>query len=368
MKLLRVSAGVVLLFGLFNESQGYGPRGHALVGAIADQRLAGKPAVAKVDALLQGLTLAEAALLPDKIKVWDRVHDPATDPDTFHLPREQKLVETDLIAFFKANRGQSLDKGPPSHHWFHYTDVPVGPRAAYSRGKVGRSDFDIVHMIPFCAGVLSGKVTEDNERKITKRVALILLAHFLGDIHQPLHVGAQYFDERGQPVDADAVASALPDEGGNGLTLVLPNLSDHGHAHTLVKLHGFWDSEAVDEAIVVLRQELRVTRGDAGRIGDEEIARRLAAQEPAGWKGTETSVDRLTIAWADEILPIATEAHDRLEFSEVHIIPGHKNVTGHAVERTRSRDCYRDFAAKTTRIQLHKAGWRLAGLLEDLLK
>ena len=74
-------------------------------------------------------------------------------------------------------------------------------------------------MIPFCIDILQGRIPEENERKITKPVALILLAHYLADIHQPLHVGAAYFDAQGRPADPEKDKSALADEGGNRFTL-----------------------------------------------------------------------------------------------------------------------------------------------------
>src|SRR4029453_3823341 len=96
----------------------------------------------------------------------------------------------------------------PSHHWFHYTDVPVMPAQNYSVGTVGRSKWDIVHMIPYCMEVLRGRRPEQNERKITRPVALILLVHYVADIHQPLHVGAQYFDPQGGDANPDKHLSA----------------------------------------------------------------------------------------------------------------------------------------------------------------
>jgi hypothetical protein len=56
---------------------------------------------------------------------------------------------------------------------------------------------------------VAGANPEQNERKITKPVALILLAHYVADIHQPLHVGAAYFDAQGRATDPDKDKSAL---------------------------------------------------------------------------------------------------------------------------------------------------------------
>src|SRR4030095_4161954 len=91
----------------------------------------------------------------------------------------------------------------------------------YCEGYAGRSKWDVVHMIPFCIDVLQGRIAEQNERKITKPVAIILLAHYVADIQQPLHVGAAYFDAQGHVTDPGRDKSALADEGGNTFTIEL---------------------------------------------------------------------------------------------------------------------------------------------------
>lgn len=353
-------AGLVCVVGLFvPRTQAYDARGHQAVGGIADQRLAGKPVALKIGHLLDGLTLQEAAVLPDSIKEWDR--GGPDQPHTFHLP-DHKVIEDDLRAFWNANRTN------PSHHLFHYTDVPVADgNTTYASGKTGRSDWDIVHMIPYCAQVLKGTIPENNERKITRRVALILLAHYVGDIHQPLHVGAEYFDEGGKPANPDVGTGPFyADEGGNSLTLVLQQPDDHGHARTREKLHTYWDKEAVDTAFALIGNEIGTSRGAArGVISDSDAIRHLAVQEPAAWQLPATpDYKGLAIAWADEILPIAREAHERLEFTHIHIV--HKTATGLAIERA-GQGSYHDWAGKVARAELHKAGWRLAALLERVI-
>jgi hypothetical protein len=70
MKKLLIPLLAVCLFPV--NTFAYGPRGHQLVGSIADKRLARNRAVArKVRQLLDGLTLAEVATLPDQIKSWE---------------------------------------------------------------------------------------------------------------------------------------------------------------------------------------------------------------------------------------------------------------------------------------------------------
>src|SRR6478672_7359577 len=197
----------------------YGPLGHQIVGAIADERLANTPTAAKVDALLDGLRLEKAALIADEIKGWDKKG--VDDPRSFRYSAHRN-IDKQLRDFWRANQPTHDPNSPaPSHHWFHYTDVPVMPAQRYRDGPTGRSKWDVVHMIPFCIDVLQGRIPEQNERKITKPVAIILLAHCIADIHQPLHVGAAYFDAQGGVTDPDKNKSALADEGGNTFTLEL---------------------------------------------------------------------------------------------------------------------------------------------------
>jgi hypothetical protein len=177
----------------------YGPLGHEIVGAIADERLANTPTAAKIRALLDGLTLEKASVIADEIKGWDKKG--VDDPRSFHHSAYRK-IDKQLRDFWRANQPtHDMNSAAPSPHWFHYTDVPLVPAQKYAEGTAGRSKWDIVHMIPYCILVLQGRVPEQNERKITKPVAIILLAHYVADIHQPLHVGAEYFDSQGELSD-----------------------------------------------------------------------------------------------------------------------------------------------------------------------
>jgi hypothetical protein len=168
--------------------------------------------------LIGGLSLEKAALLADTIKSWDKKG--VGNPKSFHVASPK--IDRQLRDFWGANQpAYDIHSTAPSHHWFHYTDVPVMPAQSYGDGTAGRSKWDIVHMIPYRVEVLRGRRPEQNERKITKPVALILLTHYVADIHQPLHVGAQYFDAQGPVTDPSKNQSALADEGGNTFTLEL---------------------------------------------------------------------------------------------------------------------------------------------------
>ena len=118
----------------------YGPLGHQIVGAIADERLANTPTAAKVYALLDGLSLEKAALIADEIKGWDKKG--VDDPRSFHYSARRN-IDKQLRDFWRANQPtHDPNSTAPSHHWFHYTDVPVMPAQRYRDGSTGRSKWE----------------------------------------------------------------------------------------------------------------------------------------------------------------------------------------------------------------------------------
>src|SRR5205809_7848133 len=79
----------------------YGPVGHEIVGAIADERLANTPTAAKVYLLLDGLTLEKAAVIADEIKGWDSKG--VDDPRSFHYSAHRN-IDRQLRDFWRANQ------------------------------------------------------------------------------------------------------------------------------------------------------------------------------------------------------------------------------------------------------------------------
>ncbi|HEX4638421.1 MAG TPA: S1/P1 nuclease, partial [Chthoniobacterales bacterium] len=256
----------------------------------------------------------------------------------------------------------------PSHHWFHYTDVPILNVRRYADGATGRSQWDIVHMISFCGEVLRGEVSENNPRNITKPVAVILLAHYLGDIHQPLHVGAEYFNHAGQAVDPDKGEPGVEDEGGNTLMLRLFHGTPEQMARRGLKLHGFWDNDAVMANLP--QQPAGLSKDERYRLiepAKQKIIDRFAKEQPNNWRApANMSLKNYGEFWADDILPLAKEAHERLQFINVHetIDQGRTVMGGDAREKNAPDHVgYTDWSAKIVARELHKAGWRLADFL-----
>jgi hypothetical protein len=365
---------IALLFLLVvwaHVASGYGPIGHQNVGAVADLKLAGTPAGKKVAELLDGITLEKASVIADEIKGWDKLG--ADDPGIFHYAAHPK-IDAQLRDFWRANQPTRDPNSPmPSHHWFHYTDVPVRDPEKYSDGKVGRSKWDIVQMIRFCVRVLKGDEPENNVRKITKPIAVILLAHYVGDIHQPLHVGAEYFDSKGRAINPEKEVTGLEDEGGNTLILNLVEGTNPQPERRPPKFHAFWDNDAVLANLPLLPEtmpkEERRAKTDAARTA---LVQDFAAREPRNWRvPSSIALKDYSEAWANEILPIAREAHERLNFRNVAPLQEEDRVVaaGFADEK-KSADgvSYYDWSARVVRDELHKAGWRLADLLEQALR
>src|SRR5215813_11009278 len=96
--------GILMIFAVGAHSAltfAYAPLGHQIVGAIADERLANSPTAAKVHALLDGLTLEKAALIPDEIKGWDKKG--VDDPRSFHYSAHRN-IDKQLRDFWRANQ------------------------------------------------------------------------------------------------------------------------------------------------------------------------------------------------------------------------------------------------------------------------
>jgi len=367
----HVLLAAILIIGFSTPLRAYGPLGHEIVGAIADERLANTPTAAKIRELIGGLSLEKAAVIADEIKGWDK--NGVDDSKAFHYSTHPK-IDSQLRDFWRANQ-PTYNPGStmPSHHWFHYTDVPIVRVEKDAEGQAGRSKWDVVHMIPYCVEVLRGRVPKQNERKITKPVALILLAHYVGDIHQPLHVGAEYFDAQGRIADPDKDKSSVEDEGGNTFTLELSDEPPRGRGIHKKKLHGFWDNDAVNALFPEIGNNLPKNERQA-QIDPEkkQLAHEMAMHEPKSWRmPPNIDISGYAEVWADEILPIAREAHERLQFTDVRIQQEEDRVVAAGEAREKASPdhiSYRGWAANVVREELHKAGWRLADLLEKALR
>jgi len=313
----------------------WGPEGHRTVGAIADSLLAGTHAAARVRSILGGETLETAALWADCVKGTSE-----TPPYRFTVspeypecrPFESKRGRAAMVAYVTRNL-KACHPGPDEescHRQYHYADVAV-ERDAYDRAEHGTSDHDVVAALRACIAVLEGRPAPAPFSIRGRKEALRLLAHYVGDIHQPLHVGAVYLDHAGQLVDPDH-GTFDPDSRTHG-----GNLLKNGAAN----LHHEWD---------VVPASLDVANFRAEGV---QRARAVAA--------TPGAVEDWPAAWASESIVRSHEAFAGVTYGP-EVEPGTRfRHWSYALppEYAQRRDALQAQ-------QLVRAGARLAQLLEAI--
>src|SRR5262249_41032184 len=146
-----------------------------------------------------------------------------------------------------------------------------------------------------------------------------------GDIHQPLHVGAAYFGPNARIVNPNRTPSAKGDVGGNAVSFHETNL------------HSYWDTLAVRNAMTA-----------AGVTTPHAFADKLVQQPPAGWK-SGPFISSWAMQWANEVLPIAAEAHDKLTFRKAP-----HGWTAHCGNLA----AYDHWASEQVTTELNRAGFR----------
>jgi hypothetical protein len=96
----------------------------------------------------------------------------------------------------------------------------------------------------------------------------------------------------------------------------------------------------------------------------QQLVHEMATHEPRNWQMPSNTLNRqLRRIWADEILPIAREAHARLEFRTCKAVARWTaEWLQPARQSKKQRQINRYIApgrAGVVRDELHKAGWRL---------
>lgn len=324
----------LLLLASASSAQAFGPLGHQTVGGIADQLLRGGAAAARVRSIL-GSNLQTAAVWADCAKGVGQARPgapfaydgsgPYPECTYYENPASQAAME----AFVRRNATHCYANSSDEvcrHKAYHYTDVAT-TQPRYARGLVGTSDHDLVAAIRACVAVLRGEAVPAPFNLASKKEALRLLSHYLGDLHQPMHVLSVYLDAAGQVVDPDA-------------GVFDPKTSTKG-ANTIwlkgAKLHALWDG-------VPGRLATRLLAGEGAAA---------AAQVPATPGGLESWPE----AWATDTLLAGRTALSALSFAP-------REATG--VWKATAPADYKASREALQREQMIKAGARLAALLRAI--
>lgn len=86
------------------------------------------------------------------------------------------------------------------------------------------------------------------------------------------------------------------------------------------------------------------------------FAQKIIANPPQGWE-SGSFMSTWSVKWADELLPIANEAHTRLTFTA-----NAKSWTAHS----NNLAGYDKWAAGQVRTEIGRAGYRLAAILKKI--
>jgi S1/P1 Nuclease len=308
----------------------WGNDGHRTVGMIADLILErSKPIHDAVKSTLDNATLSDASVFADCAKGPTVCNRPLS-PD-----------ERDFVA------------NNPGHKEFHYTDVPI-QQNSYRLGTAGTRDNDAVQVMREAINILRGN-SGPTPAQLTKKQALWLLAHLAGDIHQPLHVGAVYFDDVCEDQVDPNVAGAGKPNFGIGTSIVSTNGGNDMKLPGEQSFHvKFWDEGTVTGAMRLAGRSKTIENFAQFIIGH--------APTPGGMHG---DIDSWPSQWADDTLPLAKQAYDRVDLGEATQTEDHSHRSHCKVPVTISRD-YNTFANQAALDQLGKAGQRLAALLTKI--
>jgi hypothetical protein len=317
----------------------WGPGGHQAVGALAQRLIAGTHAARETRRLLGRVNLAQASVWADCAKGVSEQTLRYESAGRFEECRvfENQPGGTDrMVEFVRRNLTNcAIHAGEEKcHRRYHYTDVSV-QQSEYRAGLAGTRDDDVVAAIVAAVRVLKDPATSTPSCAhpngpfcfANKTEALMVLVHYVGDLHQPLHVGAIYLDSRGREVNPDrgGLDPATSTRGGNKLVTQSSNL------------HKIWDS---------VPQRLTAANVDAAWVAK---ARAVApnAGDSEGWPAE----------WASDSLGEAKHAFEGVTFRS-------KSSQGQWPVETPPGYSSRIVSVKET--QLTAGGAHLAQLLQDI--
>lgn len=327
-RLVSITGSVILILASVSPSLAWGPDGHETVGKIASLRINQHTQEKIAQILKSGETLANISNWADFVKNHIGEHNPDPDTDAFL---------------------QDVTHNKNNAAW-HFDDLPLGC-TSYDTCEGFTPDADIVHLINICIRTLQGQ--PDPNQPLSQRNAMRLLVHFLGDIHQPLHVGSGYINENGPHhtilIVRDPAAitqNQFPKDRGANL-LIIDNQQKN--------LHSFWDGDLVHLLMTFTNQQ---TSDALGQFLKDTVT------PQASWKA-HGSID----TWAAQFATDSLNQSRNHAYRSVKIV-GKRTVTSHGqpetvYDITRASD-YNTLNRTVVRTQLAKAGFRLAALLDQL--
>lgn len=332
--------GAIIFLTAAGAAFAWGDDGHQAVGKIASLRIKTRTARKIAQILKPGETLASIATWADTVK--ERMGKTDPDPDT--------------NAFL-----QDMAHNEKNREW-HYDDLPLNCKS-YQTCTGFTPDNDIVHMLNICIRTLQGH--PDPNHPLSQRNALRLLVHFLGDIHQPLHVSCGFIDVNGLNHTIVIVRDPalikqkhLPsDKGANDLVI----------DNDRMNLHSFWDFTLVTSLMTSIGQE--ITSDTLGTFLKDNV------KPKASWKA-HGPLNTWAAQWATDSIRLSRDhTYQSVKIVGQRTIPvlSHgqplvrdgQPVMQTVFDITRAAN-YESANRQVVRQQLAKGGFRLATLLDAI--
>jgi hypothetical protein len=347
----------IVLAGLFclvysTGAWPWGYEGHRVVGSIADHLL--KPnAAAQVQQILNAgdshdLTLRLSGPWADCVKSVKHRNDTfeyVIDPEHYDFevpcrPFKSEAERARMVDYASRNwtncPHQPGDTDPsPCHSTYHFDDVAI-QRDHFDRSFQGTNEHDLVAAIVAAIAVLQDKPAPPPFSIKDKKEALMLLTHFVGDLHQPLHVGSVYLDPDGKLVDPDVAHAVEPNSstiGGNAI-----------HDQN-VNMHGEWDDIPTD-------------------IGDAATTELLAVAQSV--PPSQGPIENWPADWATDTILMAHHAFEGVSFQHRDPDPPPAPQNPQWKVSFDDHTAYLWEADITKRRQLAKGGARLAEILNTI--
>ncbi len=301
-----------LLFTFTLTSQvafGWGEQGHRLIGMIAEQRLRSNAVMdQKLTELLgPNVHLGRLALCADDIRAFVRAVNKGEDgifPSGCFLTREEILTQFNT-----------------TDNW-HFINLPLtanGANIAHTSQVLN----DACDAKPLCVvnriRFFQQQLADTSLPSQTRRVALMFLAHLVGDIHQPLHSTAR-----------------AADAGGNNVFVRFFN--------QVQKLHQVWDSSILSHIN---------TTNNNGPLSDSELVTLLTTNSPA-----VANTGFNPEAWA-------FESFDAARSTAYKGVPNLQNNQANPVNLKSA--IYQTAGAKVVQARLYAASVRLAAVIVSAL-
>jgi len=225
---------------------------------------------------------------------------------------------------------------------WHYIDIPIDPRdpmPAFDPSGDDDVHGNAVQALKRALVVLRGG---SDPYVRDQAMALALIEHLVGDIHQPLHCATKYFMSHGELHD---------DKGGNGESVLNGPPGD-----TKFNLHAFWDAAwraSFDEA--------------TGNVVLDDTYSTTSWRDPSGIQELSAKIDGLASNFSGDSNPSDFDqwARESNKLARDFVYPG---ITAtDSAKNCRLGSAYVANSCERARQQLALAGRRLAELLNATL-